>query len=646
MEISPKVTGKRKMKKYYVSSVFALIFSLFLPLVASAPAQATFTILGSFPIITATYGVGSIPLVPPTTNSPAPWTFTSSDLKVATISGKSITIVGAGTSTITAAQAAIGAFTARSRTTQIRVSPGTPTVGAFAAQSFSITQRTYTLVAPTSTSNGGWSYVSSNPSVASVLGNTVTFHSGGSILIYATQSSTLNWKSANAQMKFTVIAIAPVLGTFGDISIMKDSVVSLTLNPPTSTSSAWWTFTSSNPSVATVSSNIVTPVSFGTTVITATQNAVGDYASASASMTLTVQGPVPTLSVFADVTAQMSASSLSIQAPASTSLGTWSFTSSDPTVASISGATASFLKPGTTTITASQGPTSTFASPKPVSMTLTIVGIPTIGGWADIQKVVKDPDFLLVAPTSTSPGAWTYMSSDPLVAEVVNGTVKVKGAGQTTITATQSATPIWGIGSAHMIVRVFGAIPTIGTLAPIEATMGDAAIVLKAPTSNSAGTWSYVSSNTKVAAINGSSLVIVGVGSATISATQSPSGIYSQSNTVQATVTVKAKLTPSPTPTPSTKPTPTPSPTPTVKPTPTPTPTVNPTPSPSTPVNVTVKVTASGRIITVVAIGVKALVFINGKPGKVGKNTVAAGTASVVITIDDKVVYRRVFVIK
>jgi hypothetical protein len=48
----------------------------------------------------------------------------------------------------------------------------------------------------------------------------------------------------------------------------------------------------------------------------------------------------------------------------------------------------------------------------------------------------------------------------------------------------------------------------------------------------------------------------------------------------------------------------------------------------------------------VVAIGVKPLVFINGKPGKVGANAVAQGTASVVITIDDKVVYRRVFSIK
>ena len=627
-------------RKLYSFSVVAVFASL---LASVAPAQATFTIFGPFPIITATYGVGSIPLVPPTTNSPAPWSFTSSNTKVATISGKTINVVSPGTSTITASQAATGVFTSRSRSTQIRVNLGTPVLGVFAPQSISITQRTYTLVPPTSTSDGIWSFTSSNPSVASVTGNLVTLRQGGSVMIYGVQSGTSNWKTVGTSMRLTVVTIAPTLGTFGDISIMKDSVASINLMQPKSNSNGAWTFSSSNPSVAFVVGATVTPVAFGTTVITATQIAVGDYASAAASMTLTVQGPIPTLGGFSDVTAQMSASSfLIIQNPTSTSLGTWSYTSSDPAVASISGGTATLLKPGITTITATQAPTSTFASPAPVSMKLTVVGNPQIGTWSDIQKVVKDPDFTLVPPASSSSGAWTYTSSNLLIVEVVDGIVKVKGTGEATITATQNATPIFTQGSTHMTIRVFGAIPTIGTFAPIEATLGDAATALKPPTSNSTGTWTYVSSNSKVASINGSSLVIVGFGTATISATQAPAGIYSQSNTLQTQVTVKAKATPTPTPTPTPTAKPTPTPTPTAKPTPTPTV----TPTPTAPVNATIKVTATGRVLTVVAIGVKALIFINGKPGKVGANAVKPGIASIVITIDDKVVYRRVFTIK
>jgi len=641
MPISPVMVKSKKVQRIRSLSIISLVISV-LVVAVPAIAQATFTIFGPFPAMTVTYGVGTVPLVPPTTNSPAPWTFTSSNTKVATISGRTINVVGVGTSTITAEQAATGKFTARSRSTQIRVSLGTPVIGAFASQSISITQRTYTLVPPTSTSEGNWSFTSTNSNVATVAGNTVTFHGAGSAFIYANQRSTPNWKSAMAQMRLDVVAIAPVLGTFGDITMTKGGIANFTLSPPTSTSSAWWTFTSSNPSVASVVSNsascVVTPLAFGTSVITASQNAVGDFGPSIAKMTLTVQGPLPTLGAFPDVSADLSSSSiLVLQPPTSTSTGAWSFVSSDPSVASINGATATLLKLGTATITATQAATTTFDSPAPVSMVLSVVGIPSIGAWADIQKVVNDPDFSLTAPISTSNGAWTFTSSDPSVVAVVNGVVKVIGAGKATITATQTATNIWKQATASLSIQVFGHIPTIGTFTPITATEGDTPIAVKPPTSNSEGKWSYTSSDPKVATVDGSSLVIVGAGTATISATQNPAGNYSQSNTVQTTLTVKARPTPTPTPTPTPKPTPTP----TVKPTPKPTP-VSTTP----PVNATIKVSASGRVVTVVAIGVKALVFINGKPAKVGKNTVKPGAASVVITINDKVVYRRVFTIK
>ena len=622
----------KKPKKIHRVALFGLILSL-IAVGAPSLAQATYTIFGPFPMMTVTYGVGSVPIVPPTTNSPAPWVFTSSNPAVATISGGNVVVVGAGVSTISASQAAIGQYTARSRLTLLRVNLGTPTLGVFTPQSIPIQQRTYTLVPPTSTSDGGWSFTSTNSNIASIVGRTVTFYAGGSVIFYANQSSTPNWKSANTSMKFTVLAIIPVLGPFGDISIMKDSVNSITLNHPTSTSPAPWIFTSSNPSVASVDLNIVTPHAFGTIIISATQAAVGDYASATATMTLTVQGPTPTLSVFSDVTAQMSASSsLVIAPPTSTSTGAWSFTSSDPTIASISGGTATFVKPGITTITASQAATTTFASPTPVSMKLTVVGPAQIGPWADLQKAIGDPDAALTPPTSTSPGSWIYTSSNPQIVDVVAGIVKVKAVGGVTISAIQNATAAFTQGLAHMTIFVFGARPTTGTLAPMVAMEGDPAIALKAPPSNSTGSWSYTSSDSKVAVINGSTLVLVGPGIATISATQAPAGTFSQSNAVQVQLTVSPK----------------PTPTPTAKPKPTPTPTAKPKPTvkPKTPINTTIRVTARGRVLTVIAIGVKARVFINGKHGKVGKNAVKRGIASVVITIKDKVVYRRVFTVK
>lgn len=269
-------------------------------------------------------------------------------------------------------------------------------------------------------------------------------------------------------------------------------------------------------------------------------------------------------------------------------------------------------------------------------MTLTVVGTPTIGALNDIQKVVKDPDFTLTPPTSTSSGSWTFTSSDPKVIDIASGVAKVIGAGQATITATQAATPIWAQASAQMTIHVAGSIPTLGVFAPIVGSVGSAPFAIKAPTSDSTGSWTFTSSNQNVATINGGSISIVGVGTATVTATQRLAGLFSQSNTVQTTVTGTPKVSPTPTPTPTAKPTPTP----TVKPMPTPSPTAKP------PVNATIKATAVKRVIIVVAIGVKVQVWINGKPGKVGKNTVKPGKASVVITINDKVVYRKTFTIK
>ncbi len=554
-------------------------------------ANATTTIFGPFPPITTAMGVGKIAVTPPTTNSPGPWSFTSSNSRVATVDGNVLSILSAGSTTITATQAASGVFTSRSRSTLLHVNPGTPTIGVFPSQSVSITQGTFKLVPPTSTSEGLWSFATGDPLIASLSGNILTLLDGGNVVITATQSNTLNWNAAVTKMTLTVVAIAPVLGTFGSITIQKDSVASLTLTKPTSTSPGLWTFTSSNPTIATVNGTTLTPVGIGTSTITASQAHIGNFASAKISMTLTVQGVLPTVGTLANLTTPLTATLLVITPPTSNSNGTWSYTSSDPTVATVTNGVIKTLKFGTTTITAIQAATSTFSPSPPVTMLVTIFGNPTIGAWSGIDKVVKDPDFSLNPPTSTSNGVWSYLSSNPSVVEIVNGLARVKGAGQAVITANQAATPIWAAASAQMTIHVFGAIPALGAFLPIVVTVGDPALTIKAPVSDSTGSWVFTSSDNKIFTTSGTTLSGIGAGTATITATQSPAGIYSQSNTVSTTVTVKAKPIPTPAPSPTVTPSPTPKPTSTPSSTPTPKPTSttssptsttsSPTPTPS-----------------------------------------------------------------
>jgi hypothetical protein len=689
-------------KRFRIGSILAIVLSL-MAITATPAAQATITAFGLFPIITKTFDIGKFTVVPPTSNSPGAWSFTSSNPQVATIAASTVNIVSTGSTTITASQAASGAFPARSRSTVLRINPGPPTLGIFPAQSISILQKTLLLTPPTSTSDGKWSYTSSNPAIASVSGNNVSVLDGGKVEITATQSNTKNWTTASTKMTLTIIGLDPKIGTFGSITIMKDSVGSVTLLSPSSLSTAWWTFTSSNPAVAIVVGTVLTPVSIGTTTITATQAHVGNYASATATMTVTVLAALPSQGAFPDVTATLSPAlpnTLTLVPPTSNTSGAWTFTSSDPTVATINIAVATLLKPGVSTITAIQSAAGSYGPSSPVSMTLTVVGAPTLGTWSNIEKVIKDADFALTAPTSNSPGAWTFMSSNPNVVSVVGNTVKIIGAGKATITATQAATPIWSQAIAQLTFRVFGDIPTIGTFVPIVAGLGDVPIVIVAPTSNSLGFWTYISSDNNVAAVNGTTLIIVGLGVATITATQNPAGTYSQSNTVQTTLTVKPKpvvgdfsnlkmtlgtiapklVIPASTSTSAwsfvtsnsevvtisdsiiqmrgvgtAKITATQAGTadfasiakiftievvapPIVKPTPKPT--VKPA------VKTTMKVSVIKRMIIVEVKGAKATVTINGNPAKVGKNTVGAGQRSVVIIINGKVVYAKILIIK
>lgn len=646
--VTQRLVKNRIRKTAIAVMIFSMATTLSIPV-----ASALDPVFSGFPSMTVPISDGKITLVPPTSTSPGSWSYTTDDPTVATVSGGVLTLVGLGITRLTAIQAASGVFTSRVRSASLRVTAGTPTLSGFDDRTVQITEKVITLTPPISNSAGVWRYTSANTAIATIVDNKVTLLDGGDVTITATQSALPLWTVASKTMKLTIVAITPVIGTFGNITLMKDSVAYVAMVAPTSTSPGAWTFSSSNTAVATVSGSSLTPVGLGTSVITATQAHSGNYGSIKTSMTVTVQAAIPTVGAFPSVSATFSPTSvktLTLTAPTSNSTGAWSYASSDSTVATIQGAVLTLLKPGTSTITATQSASGNYGASTPLTMVLAIVGVPTIGTWNSFEKVIKDSDFALVPPTSTSPSSWTYTSSDTKVIEITGGNAKVVGAGSATITATQVATPIWEKATAQIVIRVLGDIPTVGSLASIEATMGDAPIAMKAPTSNSSGVWSYSSSDKNVVTFNAASMVVVGPGSATITATQLPAGNFSQSNTVQAKVTIKPNPVVVPTPQPSSSPTPQPSasgsatPKPTISPSATPKATAPPT-SQSAP-KPTLKVSAIARVITIASTKPKTKVTIDGMTAKVGSNAVKPGARSVVVSVAGKVVYRKTFSIK
>jgi len=103
-----------------------------------------------------------------------------------------------------------------------------------------------------------------------------------------------------------------------------------------------------------------------------------------------------------------------------------------------------------------------------------LAGQPVIGALSIPSPItVGDAPFDLTDPTSDSPGAFTYTSSNTAVATISGATVFVVGPGTTTITATQVASGAFVSGSVNADLYVSLPDPVTGPTNPIARNAGD-----------------------------------------------------------------------------------------------------------------------------------------------------------------------------
>lgn len=140
--------------------------------------------------------------------------------------------------------------------------------------------------------------------------------------------------------------------TFGNITKEYDDAP-FTLSPVSDSSGAF-TFESDDPSVATVSGDILTITGVGTATISATQAAHGQYAAGTATATLTVHPIAPTIVALLSISKESSDPPFLLSDPESNSSGAFTFTSTNAAVATVSGRTVTIVGAGTTTIVSTQ----------------------------------------------------------------------------------------------------------------------------------------------------------------------------------------------------------------------------------------------------------------------------------------------------
>ena len=95
-------------------------------------------------------------------------------------------------------------------------------------------------------------------------------------------------------------------------------------------------------------------------------------------------------------------------------------------------------------------------------------GTPVITGFTVPEKSLGDAPFVLTAPTSNSPGAFTYTSSNTSVATISGNTVTIVGVGNSTITANQAASSPYLTGSTTAVLTVSPPAAPVPTLAAAD----------------------------------------------------------------------------------------------------------------------------------------------------------------------------------
>ncbi len=382
-----------------------------------------------------------------TASSTLALTYASSNTAVATVSGNTVTIVGVGSSIITASQPGNGNYNAATDVTQtlsVNTANQSITFNALIAKAFG--DPNFDLTA-TASSNLAVTYGSSNTSVATISGNTVTIVGVGTSTITASQAGNANYNAAaNAPQTLTVNKGNQTI-TFNSFAPASIGDAPITL-APTTTSGLTVVYSSSNTSVATVSGNIVTIVGQGNTTITASQPGNTNYnAATSVGQVLSVK-QAQTITFAALSSKTFGDAAFNLTATASSSLVV-TYISSNTSVASVSGNTLTIVGAGSTSITANQSGNGTFNAAPPVSQSLTVAKAAQTITFAGLStKTMGDAPFNLGA-TSTSALAVQYSVTPSGRVTISGSQITIVAPGSVTISADQpgnanflAATPV------------------------------------------------------------------------------------------------------------------------------------------------------------------------------------------------------------
>jgi hypothetical protein len=259
----------------------------------------------------------------------------------------------------------------------------------------------------------------------------------------------------------------------------------------------------------------------GTVTLQAYQFASGNYASATAQLTFTVNPATPTLT-FNPIPTAIYGKNISVYVGASSvSHGaiTYSVVSGPAT---ISGNVVRPTGIGTVTIAATQAAYGNYTAAS-VQASFAVTGQTATLQITQVASQTYGAGAISLSATSSSPAAITYsVVSGP--ATVVGSKLKITGAGTVIVGASQAATGSYPAATAEMTFVVNPAVPTL-TFKSIPNQVYSTQPIALSATSNSPAAITYAILNGP-ATVSGSTLMLSGAGSVTVQVSQPASANY------------------------------------------------------------------------------------------------------------------------
>jgi len=490
--------------------------------------------IGAISFLPTTLSLGASTTVSAITTSGLAVSFSSTTPSVCTASGNNVTSITAGTCTIAANQAGNDNYSAAPQVTQsITINKINQTLGPISFSPATLTVVGTSTVSATATSGLAASYSSATPSICTVNGNTVTGVTIGTCTIAANQTGNVNYNAATQGTQNIIIGkgsqtlrfdAAPVIAVGGANTVSATATSGLAVN-----------FSSTTPSVCTVSGSTVFGNATGTCTIAANQSGNANYnAATQVTQSISIGDKAnQTISFGSTPSVVVVGGTGNVTATSSSGLA-MSFSSKTPGVCTVSGSTVTGVTAGNCTIAADQSGNANYNSATQVTQSLTVKNnqavsfgaAPTIvfGGTGTVSANATSG--LAVSLSSSTPGVCTVSGS--IVTDITVGTciITANQAGDTTYNAA-TQTQSFTIGKASQTVS-FGTAPTIA--------FGGTGSISAITTSGLAV--SFTSATPGVCSVSGSAVTGIAAGACTIAANQAGNVNYNAATQVTQSITV------------------------------------------------------------------------------------------------------------